>query len=67
MCKLLELIAVIFRENPVRLASVLANFGIIVTVHIGVTVHRTNLEIFDHVEIYGNSIVIRNDPMKCSV
>ncbi|GKV45991.1 hypothetical protein SLEP1_g53014 [Rubroshorea leprosula] len=26
--------------NPVRLASVLANFGSRVTVHIGVTVHR---------------------------
>ncbi|GKV33903.1 hypothetical protein SLEP1_g42344 [Rubroshorea leprosula] len=27
-------------ENPVRLASVLANFGSGVTVHVGVTVHR---------------------------
>ncbi|GKV35473.1 hypothetical protein SLEP1_g43736 [Rubroshorea leprosula] len=27
-------------ENPVRLSSVLANFGSAVTVHVGVTVHR---------------------------
>ncbi|GKV02292.1 hypothetical protein SLEP1_g14747 [Rubroshorea leprosula] len=48
-----------FGEKSRELASVLANFRSAVTVY--GTVHRTNLEIFDHVEIDRNSIGIKSD------